>query len=183
MRAREILHPTTRPKPNPARESVPPADWVSRPLPELARSEWCLTSRDYALLERHWHNIKPRTDSYAIMLSRMIQHKLAEARIVLPDDVATNVVTGNSRVAFAIDGCPEECLRIVHWPHEAILGQTILVPTLLGVTLLGLSSGQRASMLRADGTSRQVELRAVVYQPEHERRLASLHHQSPREAT
>ena len=136
--------------------------------------ECCLTSRDYALLERHWHSIKPRTDSYALMLSRMIQHKLTEARVVLPDDVASNVVTGNSRVAFAIDGCPEECLRLVHFQHETVLGQTVLVPTFLGVTLLGLSAGQRTSMLRADGTSKQVVVRAVVYQSEHERRAGRL---------
>ena len=134
------------------------------------QTDSCLTSRDYALLERHWLDVKSRTDSYGVLLARLIRRKLGDARVVLPADIEDDIATGNSCVAFYVEGCPPEVRRLVHWEHEDVFGQTLLVPTLAGVTLLGMKEGQRAPILRADGTVREVELTKVVYQPECARR-------------
>jgi regulator of nucleoside diphosphate kinase len=173
MHARQTLRTVAADAATPERAGLPAPDALQPSEPGLLSECW-LTSRDFALLEQHLIDVERRSDSSAVLLGRMIRRKLAGARVVLPDDIPPDVVTGNSRVVFSIDGRLDEFRRLVHWSHEVIVGQTLLVPTPLGVTLLGMKAGQRAALPRVDGTARQVELRAIAYQPERERRAADV---------
>ncbi len=130
--------------------------------------ECWLTGRDHALLEGH---LLRSVDS--LLLSRLIRAKLADARLVLSDDVESDIATGNSHIVYSVDGKPDESRVLVHWDHEAMVEYSLPVNTLLGVTLLGMKAGQRAPLMRADGTVGEVFLRQIAFQPEAARRPAS----------
>jgi hypothetical protein len=133
-----------------------------------------LTSRDYTLLEAHlWRLLEfDRPAPGEQLLTRLIRTKLADAVVVLSDDIEPTIATGNSRVTFRIDGGPAECRRLVHWDGPDAAGQSLRIPTFLGVAVLGLAEGQRAPLLRADGSIGSVALDAVTCQPEARRRAA-----------
>jgi regulator of nucleoside diphosphate kinase len=133
----------------------------------------CLTAKDYTLLEGHL--IKSREIGSGIyrLLGPLIRAKLADASIVLTDDVDFDVATGNSRVVFSADAGADESRVLVHWDEHYVVGLSLPIDTLLGTTLLGMRAGQRAPLLRADGTIGTVLLRSVAYQPEAARRRAA----------
>lgn len=131
-----------------------------------------LTSRDYTLLEAHlWRlleadGVSPNDQ----LLARLIRTKLADATVVLSDDIEPSVATGNSRIRFSIDDGPAESRILAHWDSLGGVDDVLPIPTLAGVSLLGMAAGQRAPLLRADGSIGAVQLDAVTYQPEAQRR-------------
>ncbi len=131
-----------------------------------------LTSRDYTLLEAHlWRlldaDCAPSDDR---LLARLIRTKLADATVVLSDDIEPSIATGNSRIRFSIDDRPAESRLLAHWSSQASVDSLLPIPTFVGVTVLGMAAGQRSPLLRADGSIGAVQLDAVTYQPEAERR-------------
>lgn len=144
-------------------------DLIQWGLPEALRPMKCqLTSKDYMLLERHLTRPSPARTISPLALA-LIRTKLAESQLVMPDDVAPEVATGNSRIVFSLDGRPDETRVLIHSEGHATTGLSLSVTTLLGATLLGLHSGQQVPLLRADGSLGQVLLREVAYQPEAQR--------------
>lgn len=157
--------------PNPGHTTKPAAP---QPRDCLSPAGTYLTIGDYSHLERHLRDIGQKPGSYASGLSQLIRRKLENAYMVFPGDVPADAVTGNSRIMFAIAGGPEKCRIVVHRAREFVPGMTLLVPTPLGVTLLGMTAGQSALLTRGDGTTGTVKLIAVEYQPERARRSAPL---------
>lgn len=147
------------------------ADLLQRPRLETLRPlVCCLTSRDYTLLEAHlWRLLEGGADA-DLLLARLIRTKLADARLVLSDDIEPTVATGNSHVVFTADGGREVSRVLVHWDDDAVSGPTLPIPSLPGATLLGMHVGQRAPLIRPDGSVGYVALEAVLRQPEAARR-------------
>ena len=142
---------------------------------ELRPIDCCLTCKDYTLLEGHLINALAAEWSYYPLLVRLIRTKLADARVILSDDMDQDVATGNSRVVFSLDGKHDDSRVLMHWDHAPMVGFGLRINTLLGATLLGMRAGQSAPLLRADGTFGYVNLKQVAFQPEAARRISSRH--------
>lgn len=138
----------------------------------------CVTAKDYSLLESRLIELRGRNEGTAPLLVQLIRTKLADAEIVLSDDVAPDVATTNSRVVFAVDGGAAETAVLVHWEHGVARDFTLPITTLLGATLLGMRAGERSPLLQSDGSIREVTLEEIAFQPEAARR-AMRHVASP----
>jgi regulator of nucleoside diphosphate kinase len=132
-------------------------------------SECCLTSKDYTLLEGHLLGFAETGPADGPMIPRLIRSKLAHARVVLTGDVDPDVATGNSRIAFSIDGLEPQQRALVHWSPDE--GDVVLVGSILGATLIGMRAGQRGAVPRADGSTAEIVLHEVLFQPEAARAL------------
>ena len=130
----------------------------------------CLTAKDYSLLESRLIELRGRNEGTAPLLVQLIRTKLADAEIVLSEDVDPEVATTNSRVVFSVDGRAAETAVLVHWEHEVAREFALPITTLLGATLLGMRAGNRAPLLRSDGGIREVALLEIAFQPEAARR-------------
>ncbi|WP_354682709.1 nucleoside diphosphate kinase regulator [Cupriavidus necator] len=120
-----------------------------------------LTELDVTRLER----IASRAGS--AQLEEMLDGLLARATIVAPDEIPTDVVTMNSRLACTLPG--EDTPR--HWtlvyPDAADFdaGQlSVLSP--VGQALLGARAGQTVSYRLPDGREQQVTIAGIDFQPE-----------------
>ena len=144
-------------------------------LEALRPLKCCLTAKDFSLLESRLIELRGRNEGTAPLLVQLIRTKLADAEIVLSDDVAPDVATTNSRVVFAANGSTADTAVLVQWEHEVARDFTLPITTLLGATLLGMRAGQRAPLLSSDGSIGEVLLEAIAFQPEAARR-AMRHH-------
>jgi regulator of nucleoside diphosphate kinase len=126
----------------------------------------CVTTKDFTILE----NMIRRTPPYNEGLLRLLRRKLATATVVLPEDIAPQVATINSRVEYRIDGGRTECCVLVHGEDHASRGITLPISTLRGLALLGLATGDTVSIEQPDGRIETVLLEIVAYQPEDARR-------------
>lgn len=122
----------------------------------------CVTAKDFTILE----NMLKRTPPYNEGLLRLLRRKLAMATVLLPEDIAPQVATLNSRVEYRIDGGRTECCVLVRGEDNASRGLTLPISTLRGLALLGLTAGDSVSIERPDGHSETVFLENVAYQPE-----------------
>ncbi len=129
----------------------------------MSTSKIILTSRDLRLVEDLTYH-----DDMDIALASVLRQKLHAATVVLPEDVPADVVTLDSRVRYLVDGRPDE-RRLIASPSREFRGQTLLVNTPLGATLLGMRAGDVAAAVAFDGTPARVEVISVLYQPELDR--------------
>ncbi len=139
----------------------------------------CVTTKDFTILE----NMIRRTPPYNEGLLRLLRRKLATATIVLPEDIAPQVATINSRVDYRIDGGRTECCVLVHGEDNTSRGLTLPISTLRGLALLGLATGDTVSIERPDGRIETVLLENVAYQPEDARRGRLAHLPRAHDAT
>lgn len=128
----------------------------------------CITAKDLTILG----NMIKRSPPYDDRLLRLLRRKLSTAIVVLPEDVAPDVATINSRVEYRIDGGRTEACILVHDEGNGSIGLALPISTLQGLALLGLSAGDSVSIERADGRVQTVSLETVAYQPESARRDA-----------
>ena len=141
------------------------------PRLELLRPIECqMTIKDYTLVEGHLLQLPRGTATDDRLLLRLIRTKLADARIVLSDDIASDVVTGNSRVAYSVNGEPDSTCVLRHWEHKDDESTAVTVRSLLGMTLLGMTAGQHAPLVQDDGSIGHVTVLDVAFQPEAARR-------------
>ena len=96
----------------------------------------------------------------------LLDQKLAQARVVDPREVPSNVVTMNSRVRYErVDGSGSKEVSIVY-PSEAspTVGRiSVLSP--IGVSLLGCREGDEPE-LGVRSSAARVRIAATTYQPE-----------------
>jgi regulator of nucleoside diphosphate kinase len=128
----------------------------------------CITAKDFTILG----NMIKRSPPYDDRLLRLLRRKLSTAIVVLPEDVAPDVATINSRVEYRIDGGRTEACILVHDEGNGSIGLALPISTLQGLALLGLSAGGSVSIERPDGRVQTVSLETVAYQPESARRDA-----------
>lgn len=91
----------------------------------------------------------------------MIRAKMADADIVDIDTLAPDVVTGASRVSFALGRRRAETRTLYHWGYPDKERNRLPVGTFLGVTLIGMSVGQRMQLLNEQGVVGEVRVLAV----------------------
>lgn len=116
-----------------------------------------LTDRDHAILRGiAVHGGEGRRDYLALMAE-----KLANAVIVETNELASTIVRLGSRVRYRVGngGIMEHTLVI--GANKEILGQTRSLKTLYGLALIGMSSGQSTSLLRADGAREVIAVESV----------------------
>jgi len=128
----------------------------------------CVTAKDFTILG----NMIRRTPPHDERLLRLLRRKLSTAIVVLPEDVAPDVATLNSRVEYRIDGGRTEACVLVHDEGNGTLGLALPISTLHGLALLGLSAGDSVSIERPDRRVQTISLETVAYQPENARRDA-----------
>jgi regulator of nucleoside diphosphate kinase len=131
-------------------------------MPERYDPETCvLTARDFALLTDYVN----RHGDERPFVSDMVRNKLSHARVVLADDLDTDVVTIDSRVIFSINGGPFDTRTLVHWANEPDVGLTLPVTIPLGIAMLGRRSGETVRYRQRDGSLWSVAIEDVPYQP------------------
>jgi regulator of nucleoside diphosphate kinase len=129
----------------------------------------CLTSKDFSILEVM---LERRTASGDAILP-LLQQKLDRAAVVPVDEVTADVVTLNSRVVFRVNGGPAETRTVVQPEARGPVGQNLPITTLRGLSMLGMSEGQKVAVERAAGEPETILIERVVYQPEAARRQAA----------
>lgn len=129
-------------------------------------SRCVLTTRDQALLEA----MLQRRIASGDPILPLLQQKLADATVVGVDEVAADVVTLNSRVAFSVNAGAVETRTLARQENRGLVGSNLFVSTPRGLALLGLSEGQQVVVERADGGRESIRVEKVVYQPEAARR-------------
>lgn len=117
----------------------------------LARNAAILPEADYQKLQEHLESCKSGMRASSALLVHVLSHKLMNVNPV-SNVHCSDLVIGGSRVTYSVDGGkPQEGLL----SHRAAIGSTggvIPVASLLGTTLMGMRTGQRAPLLRDDGT-------------------------------
>lgn len=125
-----------------------------------------VTAKDFTILG----NMIRRTPPYDDRLLRLLRRKLSMASVFLPEDIAPDVATINSRVEYRVDDGRTEACVLVHDEGNASLGLALPISTLRGLALLGLSAGDSVPIESQDGRIETVCLETVAYQPESARK-------------
>lgn len=120
-----------------------------------------LGARDYWALSEHRRRCEELGGERFLRLARLIRAKLADAHFLNGDATIRDVVTGTSRVTFVINGRrPQTCL-LYHWDRPGREHPSMPVATVLGVTLIGMSVGERVQLLGDKGYASEVQILAV----------------------
>jgi regulator of nucleoside diphosphate kinase len=132
-------------------------------LPPIRMTIWNFSKLDSLLTtradERSW-----RVDA---LLARELKRSIVMDDSQIPSDVATM----RSRVEFRIEGTGLTQISTLAYPGECHTSEdAISVLTPLGSAILGLSEGQSIYYGGPDGTSVEVTMLRILYQPEAARR-------------
>lgn len=103
----------------------------------------------------------------------LLREELLRANVVDPADIPANVVTMNSRVRFAVRPGGREYEMTLVYPRDADGSEdrvSVMAP--VGAAMLGLAVGDRMAWPGPSGGEVDVEIVAIVYQPE---RAGELH--------
>jgi hypothetical protein len=131
------------------------AAWLR--LESLRPFKCCLTPRDHALLEDVLSGAERRP-----LLQWLIRAKMADARRVPPAYVEADIATTARRLVFVVEGQAVEGQAVergaIVAPGHAARPNDVPLATFLGLSLLGLKTGQQGPLLRADGSVGEVLL-------------------------
>lgn len=119
---------------------------------------------DYWRLNEHRRRMEALGSPMSRQLARLIRAKLLDATVVDPDQLAPSVVTGTARVTFAIDGRRPQTRVLYHWDYADGVRNRLHVGTFLGVTLIGMTVGQRMRLVT--GTDQAGALLVLAVQPD-----------------
>ncbi|CAG9172910.1 nucleoside diphosphate kinase regulator [Cupriavidus pampae] len=100
-------------------------------------------------------------------MAEMLDHVLARATIVPPQDIPHDIVTMNSRVTCMLAGeaTPREWTLVYPDSADYDAGRiSVLSP--VGGALLGVHAGQTVGFQLPDGRAQQLVVTAIGYQPE-----------------
>mgnify|MGYP001171172780 CR=1 FL=1 len=125
-----------------------------------------LNSHDYWQLQEHRRRCDDLGGALFGRLAQLIRAKMADAHVPGTADLPPNAVTGGSRVCFAIRGQRTQTRTLYHWGYPDRERNRLPVGTFLGVTLIGMTEGQRAVLLDADGVAGEVTVLSVHHRPE-----------------
>lgn len=96
----------------------------------------------------------------------LLQHKLMAGEVVEDVEVPPTVVRLNGVVRYRIgEGKPLEH-KLVIGPAREVLGRTVSVRSLYGLALIGARDGQVVTLTHLDGPTEEVQVEAVLSQPE-----------------
>lgn len=118
-----------------------------------------LSADDYWQLQNHRRRFEELGAPRLLQLARLIRAKSSVARIVAFEDLPGDIVTGRALITYAIGRQRPVTRRLYHWNYPA-RGCGLPVGSALGVRLIGMSVGQRASL--DDGEGGEGELRVIA---------------------
>jgi len=116
------------------------------------RDQSVLPEDDHRLLRCHLEICERSRAPSWTLLAYALQSKIFNTKAVL-GPVGRDIVVGGSLVTYSVGGGEHETGLLVHRVQPGVpSGGNILVPSLLGATLIGMRTGQRAPLLCEDGT-------------------------------
>ncbi len=99
-------------------------------------------------------------------LKHVLRHKIS-ATAQSCDEIRDDVVTGSSYVTYSVDGAPAQTGLLHHRPRRGsdcgLDCGVIPVCSNLGAALIGMRVGQRAPLLREDGTITSLRVLKVAH--------------------
>lgn len=122
-------------------------------------SERVLPADDIAQLNQHL--ARAEADG-AVFLAHVLRHRIDGVR-PMPDGLPRDIVTGGCRVRYTIDCGPAQTGLLSHRARADASSGVIPVASLLGATLIGMRTGQRAPLLCPDGATCILTVLAVVH--------------------
>lgn len=125
-----------------------------------------MTARDYAIVKA----ARDRCLRDGDPVHRALSARLVSAAVLRGGDVPDDLVTLESRVAYRIDGGPEETRAIVQDERRRLVGLTLPLTNARALAMLGLRVGESATATTPDGGSETVTVTRLAYQPEAARR-------------
>lgn len=125
-----------------------------------------LSARDYWQLQEHRRRCEDLGGALFLRLARLIRAKMEDAHVPSAADLPPQTVTGGSRVCFAISGQRSQTRTLYHWGYPDRARHRLPVGSFLGITLIGMTKGQRATLLDAEGIAGEVMVLAVHHRPE-----------------
>jgi hypothetical protein len=120
-----------------------------------------LGTYDYLQLNEHRRRFQAIGTEPFLRLAQLIRAKMADAEVVNTSDVGAGVVTGESRVSFAIEAGRPQTRTLYHWTYPEHDRSRLAVGTYLGVTLIGLPVGQGMPLLDSEDVLGSVQVLAV----------------------
>lgn len=116
---------------------------------------------DYWRLNEHRRRCEALGGPLFLRLARLIRAKMLDATVEDSDALPPVAVTGTSCVTFAIDRRRPETQVLYHWGYADRARSRLPVGTFLGVTLIGMTVGQRMVLLNGSGVAGEVRVLAV----------------------
>ncbi|TDE33064.1 hypothetical protein [Antarcticimicrobium sediminis] len=131
--------------------------------PKARSHKWSiLPEADYRQLQHHLNQCESTGRPASLLLSHVLLHKLMTLEPV--DNVyAGDLVTGGCQVAYSVDQKPASSGLLVHRARSGGASGVIPVSSLLGATLIGMRTGQRAPLLHEDGTIGTLSVLSVTH--------------------
>jgi len=124
-----------------------------------------LTIKDVRQIETTLHQCEASNGVIPRLVDEILRKKLAHSQIVEEADVPPQLAIGNSLIRYRInENDPRTGLLFHRIPRQADPDH-LSVCSLAGATVIGLSSGHRAPLLRSDFTFGTITLLDVVSQP------------------
>lgn len=120
-----------------------------------------LGTHDYWQLNEHRRRFESIGTAPFMRLARLIRAKLADADVVDEREIGPDLVTGASRVSFAIDAARPQTRQLYQWAYPEHDRSRLAVGTFLGATLIGMRVGQRMDLLDSEDVLGRVQVLAV----------------------
>lgn len=122
-----------------------------------------LTAKDVSVLEGMMRRIEAQARP---AMMRLLQRKLASARICIRDDIDPRVATINSRIRYRVAEGPVETCVLTHGGESALPGTALPVSDLHGLALLGLMEGDAIAVEMEGGQVDVLRIVRIEHQPE-----------------
>lgn len=120
--------------------------------PRTRPRKWAiLPEADHQQLQQHLEHCESTRHPAWTLLAHVLHHKIMTTEPVT-NTHSTDLVTGGCHVVYSVDGGPFETGLLVQRARASLGSGVIPVASLLGATLIGMRVGQRAPLLRDDGT-------------------------------
>lgn len=124
-----------------------------------------LTMKDIRQVETHLQRCAAANAGISQLVDEILRRKLAHCHVVEEMDVPPDLAIGNSLIRYRMnEGEPRTGLLFHRMARQADTDH-LSVFSLAGATVIGLSAGQRAPLLRSDCTFGTITLLDVVSQP------------------
>lgn len=120
-----------------------------------------LSRADYWVLNAHRRRCVELGGPRCLRLAHLIRAKLLKAQVAEAHDLPAGVVTGTSRVTFAIGRGAAESRQLYRWHYPGQGRGALPVGSVLGVTLMGMAAGQRERFADHNGDAAEVVVLAV----------------------
>lgn len=124
-----------------------------------------LTMKDIRLMESHLQRCAASNVVISRLVDEILRRKLAHCQVVEEADVPPELAIGNSLIRYRINQGEPRTGLLFHRMARQVDTDHLSVFSLAGATVIGLSAGQSAPLLRTDCTFGTITLLDVVSQP------------------